>query len=227
MTSLSSTPIADAVAEFRAAAAAAASDPDAAPTPFAIEQRALSEAGIPAGVMAAGSPFPSAELLDPLGAPSSIESVATGRPAVVVFYRGAWCPYCNLALRSYRSELSSPLAERGVALIAVSPQRPDGSLSMAEKLDLDFPVLSDPGNQLAVGLGILTRPSDAARAAQLSQGVDLAERNADGTTSLPMPTVAVVDAAGILQWIDVHPDYTTRTEPAEVLAAVDAMSRPR
>jgi peroxiredoxin len=220
MTSLS--PIADAVAARRAAALAAA--PGAAPTAYALEQAALAAAGVPAGVLQPGSPFPHAELLDAFGAPSSVELIAAGRPVVVVFYRGSWCPYCNLALSSYRSALSGPLTERGIALLAVSPQRPDGSLSMAQKLELDFAVLSDPGNALGAGLGILTRPSDDARADQLSHGLDLTERNADGTTTLPMPTVALVDGGGTLRWIDVHPDYTTRTEPAAVLAAIDALS---
>ena len=216
------TPIADAVAARHAAETTTA--PDAAPTPYALEQAALAAAGVPAGVLPPGSPFPTAALLDALGAPSSIELVASGRPAVIIFYRGSWCPYCNLALASYRAALSSPLAARGIALIAVSPQHPDGSLSMVEKLDLDFAVLSDPGNRLGEGLGILTRPSDAARASQLAHGLDLEERNADGTTTLPMPTVAIVDARGILRWIDVHPDYTTRTEPAAVLDALDQLS---
>ena len=218
------TPIADAVASRRAARAAA--HPDTAPDVYSLEQAALADAGVPAGVLSPGAAFPRAELLDPLGAPSSIELITAGRAAVVVFYRGSWCPYCNLALGSYRSELAGPLAEQGIALIAVSPQHPDGSLSTAQKLELDFAVLSDPGNQLGAGLGILMQPSPAARADQLSHGLDLAERNADGTTTLPMPTVAIIGADGILRWIDVHPDYSTRTEPAAVLAAIEAMSPP-
>ena len=80
--------------------------------------------------------------------------------------------------------------------------------------------MSDPGNQIAGELGILTAPSDGARAAQLQLGLDLTQVNADGTTTLPMPAVAIVDAKGVIRWIDVHADYTTRTEPAEVLQAL-------
>ena len=87
-----------------------------------------------------GDPFPVAELISATGEVTSIDEVRAGGSAVVIFYRGAWCPYCNLALRAYREALSAPLRDRGVALIAVSPQLPDGSLTMIEKHDLDFPV---------------------------------------------------------------------------------------
>jgi peroxiredoxin len=110
-------------------------------------------------------------------------------------------------------------------MIAISPQGPDGSLSMRQKHELAFTVLSDPGNGIARELGILTRPSDEARAAQLELGLDLTAVNADGTTGVPMPTVAIVDEDHVLRWIDVHPDYTTRTEPAEVLGALDQLGR--
>lgn len=75
----------------------------------------------------------------------------------------------------------------GVPLVAVSPQAPDGSMTMQETHDLRFAVLSDCGNQLAVAAGILTRPSEAVRAAQLELGLDLESINADGTTMIPMP----------------------------------------
>jgi peroxiredoxin len=194
------------------------------PTPasqkFSAEQQSLALTPSPDGVLAVGSPFPDGALVDAEGAPTSLKAVLAGAPGVVVFYRGAWCPYCNIALRTYREQLAFPLAELGVALIALSPQTADGSMTMREKHELKFPVLSDPGNRIATALGILTRPSDAAREAQLEHGLDLETVNADGTTNVPMPTVALVDAEGVLVWIDVHPDYTTRTESVQVLDAV-------
>ncbi len=81
-------------------------------------------------------------------------------------------------------------------------------------------VLSDPGNQIAGRLGILTAPSDRAQAAQLQLGLDLTQVNADGTTALPMPTVIVVDTSGVIRWIDVHRDYTIGTEPDQILQAI-------
>jgi peroxiredoxin len=170
-----------------------------------------------------GAEFPDGKLLGPTGEAASLTDVRAGAPAVVVFYRGVWCPYCNIALKTYQERLNPALRERGVVLVALSPQRPDGSLSMREKNEIDFAVLSDPGNQIAAALGILTKPSDASREAQLALGLDLTAVNGDGTIALPMPTVAIVAADGTLAWIDVRPDYSTRTEPRQILDALDAL----
>lgn len=210
---ISEAPIASAVADL----------PVADPTdPFAREQAALRAGGAPA-VRGIGETLLDPELIAPDETSITLSAARDGRPAVVVLYRGAWCPFCNIALRIYRDDLRGPLAGRGVELVALSPQSPDGSMSMQEKNDLDFVVLSDPGNRIARALGVLTSPSADAQSAQREMGLDLAEVNADGTTDVPMPTVAIVDAEGTLVWAEVHPDYTTRTEPATILAALDEL----
>ena len=191
---------------------------------FTAEQVDLDAAGVPAGVSGPGAVMPDGELLDVHGGATSLAQVRAGRPAVVVFYRGAWCPYCNIALRTYQAELAPALADRGFALIAVSPQKPDGSLTAAQTNELSYSVVSDPGNQIASALGVVTEPSAESVAAQGKLGLDLAEQNADGGRRLPMPTTVVVDATGVIRWIDVHPNYTTRSEVSEILAAVDAVS---
>ena len=187
---------------------------------FAAEQRGLAAGAAAVPRVVPGDQMPDGDLLDVAGRMTSLAAALCSRPAVIVFYRGGWCPYCNIALRTYQAQLVPALAERGIPLIAISPQTPDGSLSTRETKQLTFTVLSDPGNQIAGQLGILTAPSDGARAAQLQLGLDLTQVNADGTTTLPMPTVVIVDSAGVIRWIDVHSDYTTRTEPDEVLAAI-------
>ncbi|MGW5202075.1 peroxiredoxin-like family protein [Streptomyces spiralis] len=211
-------PIADQVAALTETMAAQV--PADALEAFHAEELRLDAAGVPAGVTEVGSAIPEAQLLDAHGNLTTLREARGGRPAVIVFYRGAWCPYCNVALRTYQRELAPELEERGVALIAVSPQRPDGSLTMAETNELSYAVLSDPGNVLGHALGIVTRPSDRTLRAQASLGLDLAETNADGTPDIVMPSVAVVDAEGVVRWIDVHPNYTTRTEPIQILEAV-------
>jgi len=192
---------------------------------FHREQVRMAALGTPADLAAPGTSLPDVPLLDVHGEATSLTAVQAGRPAVLVFYRGAWCPYCNVALRAYQADLLPPLRERGIELVAVSPQKPDGSLTARESNELSYAVVSDPGNRLARTLGVLTEHGDEARAAQLSLGLDLAEVNADGTHELPMPTVAVVDAAGVLRWIDVHSDYSTRTEVPEILAALATVGR--
>ena len=187
---------------------------------FAAEPRELATAGDPAGVAQPGTPLPDGNLLDVGGQRTTLADTLASKPAVIVFYRGGWCPYCNIALRTYQAELVPALAMRGISLIAISPQTADGSLSTKETKELSFTVLSDPGNQLARQLGILTAPGEGVRQAQLQIGLDVTQANADGTTGLPMPTVIIADAAGTIRWIDVHRDYTTRTEPEQVLQAI-------
>ncbi|MFI5610353.1 peroxiredoxin-like family protein [Amycolatopsis sp. NPDC051903] len=197
--------------------------PDEVAAAFGAEQAVLDEAGVPGRVLSAGAVMPDGDLLDVEGTATTLAAARAGKPAVVVNYRGAWCPYCNLALRTYQEQLVPALAGRGVELVALSPQKPDGSLSMAEKNELTFTVLSDPGNQIASALGVLTAPSDAAKDAQRTLGLDLTEVNADGTHGVPMPTVVLVDAEGVIRWIDVHPNYSTRTEVADIVAALDLL----
>jgi peroxiredoxin len=187
---------------------------------FAAEQRELAAADRPAAKAAPGDHMPDGNLLDVAGQPTTLAAALSSRPGVIVFYRGGWCPYCNIALRAYQTQLVPALAEQGIPLVAISPQTPDGSMSTQETKELTFTVLSDPGNQIAGQLGILTAPSDGARAAQLQLGLDLTKVNADGTTTLPMPTVIIVDSAGVVRWVDVHADYTTRTEPDQVLRVI-------
>jgi len=207
--------IADLVAEMHAGAPSGEE-----PTPFRREQALLAAGGLPPGVATAGTIVADTELLDPFGVATTLDAAAGSGTAVVVFYRGAWCPYCNIALAAYQAHLLPQLTDRGIGLIAISPQKPDGSLTMQQKHALAFTVLSDPGNVIARQLGILTRPSEEARAAQLQLGLDLTSVNADGTVTLPMPTTIIL-TDHVVRWIDVHSDYSSRTEPWQILRALD------
>jgi peroxiredoxin len=187
---------------------------------FQAEKAAIADRQLPAGIAAPGTPLPETELLDVHGAPTTLAARRDGKPAVLVFYRGAWCPYCNMALRTYQAELLPELTARGIELIAVNPQKPDGSLSAQEINDLSYTVVSDPGNALARSLGVVMSQSENARTLQAKLGLDVGATNADGTDDLPLPTTLVVDTAGVIRWIDVRPDYTTRAEVSDILDAV-------
>jgi peroxiredoxin len=202
----------------------AAQPPNEVMGAFTREQADLATRGVPDGVIEMGATLLDAELTDPHGALTTLYQSLGDQVAVLVLYRGAWCPYCNIALNTYQTELVPELARRGVALVAVSPQAPDGSLSTQEKNELTFSVLSDPANQVAKTVGILTAPSPEVRAAQLELGLDLTAVNADGTTGLPMPTTIIVDADHVVRWIEIHPNYATRSEPNQILAALDAVA---
>jgi len=216
------TTISDRVAELQAGMAA--QPPNEVMGAFGREQAELATAGLPDGIATAGTVVADAELLDPHGAATTLYAATVSGAAVLVFYRGAWCPYCNIALATHQAQLLPQLTDRGVTLVAVSPQASDGSLSMAEKNELTFTVVSDPGNSVAGQLGILTAPSADARAAQLQLGLDLTAVNADATVTLPMPTAVILDAEHVLRWIDVYPDYSTRTEAQQILDALDQLA---
>ncbi len=190
---------------------------------FAAEQQALRSATDRSGFVAVGDVLEPFALADPAGRTVSLDDLLAAGPTVLVFYRGAWCPYCNITLTTYRRELAPALRERGVTLAAISPQQPDGSLTMQEKHDLDFPVLSDADNALAGRLGIVIHPTAEVSAAQRSLGLDLTAVNGQDAPSLPMPTVLVVDRDRTVRFADVHPDYTERTEVQAILDAVDAL----
>jgi peroxiredoxin len=212
--------IAEQVKTMRVSAAAA--PPNETMSVFTREQEALALV-VPEGLISLGEKLPDAALLDPHGAETSLLGSLGGRRGVLVFYRGAWCPFCNIALASYQAGLLDELETRDVGLLAVSPQRPDGSLTRQDKHDLRFAVLSDPGNHLARSAGVLATPSAEAREAQLELGLDLEVVNADGTIEIPMPTTVILEPDATVRWIDVHPDYSTRSESDQILAALDAL----
>ncbi len=184
----------------------------------------LLDEGVPLDTVKVGNRLDPFTLDDATGQPVSLEQLVESGPAVIVFYRGGWCPYCNVALRTYQRDLVPQLGRFDARLVAISPQSPDESMSTAEKADLSFTVLSDPGSRLAGRIGIAFQQADEVLAAQRRLGLDLAQVNAEGATRLPRPTVLVVDRDRVVRFVDVQPDYTARTEVADIAAALAALS---
>jgi peroxiredoxin len=180
----------------------------------------LLDEGVPADVVAVGDILAPFTLSDATGSLISLDQLLETGPAVIVFYRGGWCPYCNLALRTYQRELLPELSTFGARLVAISPQTPDQSLSTVEKAELDFTVLSDPGNRVAQSVGIVFQQADDVLEAQRKLGLDLATVNAEGSTELPRPTVLIVDQNRVVKFVDVQPDYTARTEVPDIIDAL-------
>ena len=180
--------------------------------------------GIPKNVVAVGDRLEAFSLQDATGTDVSLAELVSDGPAVIVFYRGGWCPYCNIALRTYQRDLLPELTKQSVRLVAISPQSPDGSLSTAEKAELEFTVLSDPGSRVAQSIGITFQQAEDVLEAQRALGLDLTQVNAEGDTRLPRPTVLIVDSDQVVRFIDVQADYTARTEVAEILKALSVIS---
>ena len=139
---------------------------------------------------------------------------------VLVFYRGTWCPYCNLQLKIYQDILPE-LKKTGAKLIAISPQTPDNSLSIKEKNKLEFEVLSDPGNMVSRKYTTVFKNADAPVQAMQELGVDFNSFYADDSGELPVPAVFVVDQKGIIRFAKAESgDYRQRVEPQEILDAL-------
>jgi peroxiredoxin len=140
---------------------------------------------------------------------------------VLTFYRGGWCPYCNLQLRAYQAALAE-FAGLGARLVAVSPQLPDNSLDTAEKNGLTFDVLSDVGNAVARSYGLVYALPSELREALRSNDKALSRFNGDESWELPVPATYVIGTDGRVLLASLHVDYRTRLEPDAILAALRA-----
>ena len=138
---------------------------------------------------------------------------------VVTFYRGGWCPYCNIQLRAYEAILPQIMA-LGASLIAISPQLPDGSLDTAETNALTFEVLSDVGNQVARSFGLVYALPEELRAAMRSNNKVLPTLNGDDSWELPVPATFVIAADKRIVLASIEVDYRKRLEPDEILSAL-------
>lgn len=147
------------------------------------------------------------------------EEIKTG-PVVLTFYRGSWCPYCNLELRAYQALLPD-IKAKGASLIAISPQLPDHSLSTAQKNALTFPVLSDVGSKTASDYGLVFELPDAMKPLYEAQNHATPDFNGPDDWRLPVPATFVIGSDGRVRLAFVDFEYSTRLEPAEALAALD------
>ena len=179
----------------------------------------LINSGITEQTLQVGDTIPPISLPNALGKTVNIQDLLTEGALVISFYRGQWCPYCNLELRALQQALPEFKA-LGASLVAISPQNPDNSLSTTEKNELSFEVLSDVGNQVARQLGLVFQIPEQLRPIYQNFGIDLPEHNGDETFELPIAATYVINRDGKVVYAFVNPDYTQRAEPADILAAV-------
>jgi peroxiredoxin len=172
-----------------------------------------------AGALRAGDGAPPFRLADARGGAVALADLLAGGPVVLVFYRGAWCPYCNLQLAAFQSALAD-IRAAGATLVAVSPQTPDQSLTVAERHALEFPVLSDPGNAVARDYGLVFTQSEAATTTSRGLGIELPAFNGDDSHTLPAASTFVIGTDGVIRFAAVSGDYRWRVGPDEVLAAL-------
>jgi peroxiredoxin len=173
--------------------------------------------------LAPGEQAPEFSLPDAMERSVSLAERLAGGPVVLVFYRGEWCPYCNTYLRALQAALPD-ITARGATLLAVGPQSPDHSLSITDKAQLGFDVLSDVDQAVIRAYKVqFTAPGDLQDVHTNVFQLDLPEHTANRSWQLPIPATFVIDRAGVVRAAHVSADYRTRMEPADILAALDEL----
>ena len=179
----------------------------------------LIQSGAATHPLKAGDKAPLFTLNDPQGHAVSSAGLLSKGPLVLSFYRGVWCPYCNMELQALNQALPTFQA-LGAALVALSPQTTANSRKSMRHNNLSFPILSDPHNSVADAFGLRFNLPDYL--IELYKGLknDLPIFNGDESWTLPMPARYVIDQEGTIIYAEVNPDYTRRPEPEEMLPSL-------
>jgi peroxiredoxin len=183
------------------------------------QRRRLVEEAEPARWIKPGDRLPPLRLQEVDGGELTVEGLTAKGPAVLIFFRFAGCPACNIALPYYAEALWPGLERLGASLTAISPQVPERLAEIKRRHDLPFHVASD-GAALGEAFGVLYEFDEASKAAALAKGSFIGDTTGTGDWRLPMPTVVVVDREGKAAFVDVSPDWLVRTEAEPILQAV-------
>jgi peroxiredoxin len=168
-----------------------------------------------------GNKVPEFVLPDVEGGSVVLTDLLAKGPVVLVFFRFAGCPACNIALPHYERHLYPGLTARGVSLLALSPQVPEKLVEIKTRHNLSFRIASDTDNHLGKHFGIVFSPTAEAKANAEAKGSNTGETTGTGTWELPMPAVIVIGQDGIIRYADVSPDWLERTEAADILTALE------
>lgn len=175
----------------------------------------LRESGIARGLQA-GESAPDFTLTDALGKEIRLSEELANGPVILTFYRGGWCPFCNLQLRAYQ-EFLPEFRELGASLIAVSPQSPDNTLSQQEKERLTFLVASDTEGRVAEQYRVLYEVTGSLKSLYEKFNLHLPEYNASSRWFLPVSATFVVDRSSIIRYAHIDPNFMRRLEPDTIL----------
>jgi len=183
----------------------------------------LVDSGAPLKTLKVGDQAPAFELPDMDGRQVSSTELLHNGPLVLTFYRGFWCPYCNMELDALQ-EAFGDIKDRGAKLIAISPQTAANNRRAVREIKLEFPILSDPGNAVAASFGLRFKlPDYLISLYRDGFNNDLAVVNDDSSWTLPMPARFVIDRDGGIAYAEVNPDYTKRPDPSELLPVLDLL----
>ncbi|TWB80305.1 peroxiredoxin [Nitrospirillum amazonense] len=179
----------------------------------------LIASGAATRALKAGDQAPPFTLNDPDGKPVSSAALLARGPLVVSFYRGVWCPYCNMELQALQVALPA-FEALGASLVAISPQLPVNSRKSVRQNALNFPILSDTHNDVAAAFGLRFALPGYLVDLYKSLKNDLPAFNGDQSWTLPMPARYVIAPDGTILYAEVNPDYTHRPEPEDMVPAL-------
>ena len=170
-----------------------------------------------------GEAIPQFSLPNANGERVSIADYVKNGPVVLSFYRGGWCPFCNLEFKALSDALPE-INSLGASLIGISPETPDVAQETVSKHNIHFEVLSDVGNEVIRKFGLLTEVYEEMRPLYLEWGLDIPAANGDDKWEIPIPATYVIDTKGVIRTAYVNKDYTQRMEPADIIAALKDLS---
>ncbi len=181
----------------------------------------------PAGVgLAVGDRAPDGQLPDDTGAPRALTELYAMGPTFVVFYRGGWCPFCNVQLREL-SEAKAEFDQRGVKLVAISVDQPSEEAVTQAKQGVAFPMLSDSDLTIHKAFKVVHVPGAAEAKALAGYGIDLAKHSGQDHGSFAVPAVFMIDETGVIRFAHVDEDYKVRPSVAQLLAVADKLTMAR
>jgi peroxiredoxin len=185
----------------------------------AIMERHIAELrnGIAKAALKVGDRAPAIVLGNANGQTIDVGAFLKKGPVIVTFYRGGWCPYCNLELRAFQQVLPD-IKAAGASLVAISPEKPDDTLSTAEKNALTFEVLSDVGQKVGRAFGLVYEFSEELKSAYKGFGLDIPAKNgAAEEWALPISATYVIDRGGRIIYAYTDADYRDRADPSDIL----------
>ena len=181
----------------------------------------LAETAVGKNAKQAGDQAPDIVLPDATGRSFAVADLLAKGPVIVTFYRGGWCPYCNLELKAYQAVLAR-IRAAGASLVAISPEKPDDTVSTSEKNALTFPVLSDVGQKVGKAFGLVYAFTDELRSVYDGFKLDIPGKNGSPDEwALPLSATYVIGTDGRILFADTSVDYRRRTDPLEVLGVLE------
>lgn len=182
------------------------------------QRQALVDRFNAAAVAQSGDIVAPSVLSDVEGGTLTLDALTSDGPVLLIFFRFAGCPACNIALPHYADALYPALRDRGIKLVAVSPQQPDRLKDIKVRHNLPFTVATDPDNGLARLLGISFLPDDRPEPPPAGW---IGEVTGTGTWELPQPAVLLLGPGRVVQWLQVSPDWLDRPEAEAIISAID------